>query len=99
MGRCIKRSCVRARQGDKSVLSLALDLHMAVSGSFDAPREQCEEWADILRSVLYAWESSASSEAYKFDNAVKDLVHAAIAEWDRYCALHGISRKGECRHE
>lgn len=61
----------------RSVLTLALDVHMTVNGSTD--RDPIKQERDILalREIEHAWKNEGICD---FDDAVLALVRAAITE-------------------
>lgn len=63
----------------RSVLEVALDLHMAVSGSADSSHEQIEEDANLLEEVLSDWNPSVHHKM--FDDAVALVLMAALSEF------------------
>ena len=69
----------RALQGDKSLLEIALDLHMGTTGSMECPPDYLEKCAVIIRSALASWEKGLTS-TFHFDNAVRNLIETAL--WD-----------------
>jgi hypothetical protein len=73
------KQSVRERLGDRSLLSVALDVHMVNVGSFDRGEDAQAEDRQLLRDAVACWEkSSKGSEA--FDEAVLGLIHCALAE-------------------
>jgi predicted double-glycine peptidase len=68
---------VRRRQVNRSVLDIALAVHMTGNGSFE--RELRDQMADIklLQDVLLTWENNGVCH---FDDCVKVLIQAAIIE-------------------
>lgn len=64
--------------GNRSVPCIALDLHMAVTGSSDTSPEYMRQDAELLRHVIFTWADSDKD----FDACVKKLVEAALAEYE-----------------
>lgn len=72
----------RQKQAGRSLPSIALDVHMTTTGSYErgmaTPYTQNED-IEILKEAIRTWEPSKPKYA-DFDNAVKNLIIAAIAE-------------------
>ena len=66
--------------GRRNVASVAVDVHSTTCGSCERP--DSEQEADILalRDVIMAWKGKGSN---KFDDAVYDLISAALTEYDK----------------
>lgn len=64
-----------------SLLSAAEGLHMAVTGAGDpGPRGEPTAVANLLKRRLADWRNPEGCSPY--DNAVKALCEAALAEWE-----------------
>jgi hypothetical protein len=76
------KATVRVRQGGRTLPEIALDVHAAVTGSADRDPAARAADVDLLRAALESWEASAAPAAARFDEAVRQLVLAAVAEAD-----------------
>lgn len=72
------RADVRQRCGDRSVLTIALGVHMTHTGATERSKKDQEEDRQLLKDVLETWEKPTNSP--DFDRAVKDLIEFAIFE-------------------
>jgi hypothetical protein len=63
--------------GERSVLSVALDVHMTVTGSTERNPDEQERDIKALREIVSTWDNRFACE---FDEAVLSLVNAAIKE-------------------
>jgi len=63
--------------GGRSVLALALDVHMTVHGSVERHPDDQEKDIQALREVEFTWTNEGICD---FDDAVLALVRAAIHE-------------------
>jgi hypothetical protein len=61
-------------------MQVALDLHMAISGAAEVHPKDIHDAAAALRIVLSSWHPSVLSPA--FDDSVKAVLVAAVAEYD-----------------
>ena len=67
--------------GDRSVLSVALDVHMATTGAAECPPESQEKDILALREVESTWRPTFKDGTNRdFDNAVLHLIRVAIHE-------------------
>lgn len=64
--------------GDRSVLEIALDVHMTVTGAMDRQDEAQEKDIMALRHVVRQWKPSVHS--LLFDGAVRQVVVYALDE-------------------
>jgi hypothetical protein len=69
----------RAILGQRSILEVALEVHMTATGSYDRPEHEQELDITILKNRLETWEHSLTNALW-FDNTVKALITAAIWE-------------------
>lgn len=60
----------------RSVLDIALDVHATKQGSFVRSPEDQDQDIEALKEVLRAWRPSSGTE--EFDNAVKQVIKAAL---------------------
>jgi hypothetical protein len=71
----------RDRQGGDSLLDYCLSLHAIKTGSLDADAVYAYQTAELLRDALEHWEEGPPFTK-AFDDAVKNLIVVALAEWD-----------------
>lgn len=65
--------------GNRSLVECALDVHMTTTGSFE--RSDSDQNADVavLTEALMTWKAGRPQDE-RFDNAVKELISASLAE-------------------
>ena len=71
----------------RNILEVALDVRMAQNGSGDTFDYYVNGDIKLLQSVVDSWTPSLRAEDEAFDNAVRELVRAAIAYEGRYSKL------------
>ena len=76
----IDRQTIRERIGPRTILGIALDVHSTNNGSMERSKKEQTSDQKLLRDVLIAWLPSSLSRYQRFDNAVKELVEASLAE-------------------
>lgn len=64
----------------RSVLEIALDIHMANTGAADASPESYARDRVALQEVLRNWRPSDSKDWRAFDDLVKELINVALHE-------------------
>ncbi len=64
----------------RSVLDVALDVHMTNTGAYDRPSQDQQDDLSVLREYLDNWRPSIPKECERFDNAVKEVIQAALVE-------------------
>jgi hypothetical protein len=64
----------------RSLVQCALDVHMTNIGSFDRLQADHRNDANVLANALMRWKPG-SPEHERFDNAVRELIGAALAEF------------------
>lgn len=67
----------RERQGEMSLLEIALAVHMGTTGSADP---EPSEYISILEDALKHWEPDTYNPYYRFDEAVRMLLHVTVEE-------------------
>jgi hypothetical protein len=68
--------------GDQTLLDIAADLHMSITGASDCTDHATQEMqAKAIRHALDTW-SKPLPRSEKWDNAVKWLLEAVVAEWE-----------------
>jgi hypothetical protein len=63
----------------RNLLDCALDVHMTTTGSMERSQEQQIADIKVLNETLLKWRVG-HSDVERFDNAVKQLIIAALAE-------------------
>jgi hypothetical protein len=64
--------------GKRSILQLALDVHMTTTGAFERNPADQEKDVEALREVASTWEASR----LEFDRLVLSLVMTTLDEWE-----------------
>lgn len=81
---------MRARS-KKTLLEAALDAHMTYTGAYERQDEDHREDLRLLKEALETWAPSHNEKYETFDNAVKALCQAALAEnWKWFCKTCGL---------
>ena len=73
-------SATREEQGDRSLLEIALDVHMNTTGSCEYHPDEVAEDTATLRKALQYWEETTFKKSKAFDEAVKKLIEATLYE-------------------
>lgn len=70
--------------GDRSVLEVALDVHMTSTGAMERPFGDNGVYQrrdiDALLEIDRSWKPTMLDKSLRFDNAVREVVRAALAE-------------------
>jgi hypothetical protein len=70
--------------GDRSVLECALDVHMTATGETERPFGDHgvgqRNDIDALKEIDRQWKPTILDESHRFENAVRELIRAALAE-------------------
>ena len=85
---------IRERQGDRSLLDIALDIHMRTTGAMEGygGSEHLND-AEILWDAINTWrEHKPDSAATNFDNAVKTVLLMAVYEDAILCTPEMMNR-------
>lgn len=69
---------------ERSVLEIALDLHMGISGAMDCSEADIENDAKHIQHVLDFWQDSLLKSSKIFDESVRVLLCAAMIEYHKY---------------
>lgn len=70
---------VRRAQGNRSLLDVALEVHMATTGSLETTPEATALNVRLLEIALATWEPSLG-DTEEFDGAVKRVLEVAVSE-------------------
>lgn len=71
----------REMQGYASILEIALEVHMAATGSSEMSVADMNEYVGVLEAAVRHWEPPTISK--RFDDAVFELISAALEEYRR----------------
>lgn len=74
-----RESWVSEILGNRTVVECALDVHMTTNGSAERSREDQNDDVEALVHVLMKWKPGLPQNE-RFDNAVRALICAALAE-------------------
>lgn len=82
----------------RTLVSCALDVHMTASGAFERSSKEQNDDIRVLRAIIDSWKPGIQKYE-KFDNAVKNLITAALDEipskhWN-YRIIHHLSPEEE----
>jgi hypothetical protein len=67
--------------GGRNVLQIALDLHMAVTGSGEMSPREMQRDASLIEHVIREWKKPSGRDQCSFDYAVHSLLYSAYAEY------------------
>ena len=73
-------SATQTEQDDRSLLQIALDVHMCTTGACDDHPDQVARDKATLQKALKYWEPTSFKKAEPFDDAVKKLIEATLYE-------------------
>ncbi len=79
----MNKTKLRKMQNGRSLLDIALDVHMTNTGSCERSKEEQTQDKIILHTALDTWESS-NKKWEKFDNCVQELLITALHEESWY---------------
>lgn len=71
---------LRRRQGDKSLLEIALDVHGGTNGSIEIPPGDLKALVSLLEEALCLWTWGPESDE-PFDLAVRRLIQEAVRDY------------------
>lgn len=71
--------------GDRSVLQVALDVHMTAIGSYVRSAEEQDNDVRALKRVIEQWRFSIG----RFDDAVHEVIEAALEEHEELITKEG----------
>ncbi len=66
--------------GQRSLLECALDVRMTASGAGERSQEAQNEDVRVLRDAIQCWKPSLCDRYKRFDDAVYELINAALDE-------------------
>lgn len=66
--------------GNRSILQVALDVHMTQTGAYERDHEKQRDDVKVLLHVLQNWKPTTHKRYEYFDNAVHDLIWITISD-------------------
>lgn len=76
----ITKVSIRQRQGNRSLLDIALTVHSTTTGAFERNLEDQIEDVNLLKDTINSWEPNRCT----FDESVFKLIQEAIIEYERF---------------